>query len=499
MIAVHEAATLAEGTLAFLKRERHKLLIGGVWLEAQGGETFEVFDPATGRVIAHAAAAGEADVAAAVAAAQAAFAPGSEWRSMTAQKRGELLWKLADLMEAHARELAELETLDNGKPYRNSFYGDVPRAAAHFRYFAGWATKIEGSVVPVSVPNTLNYTRREPLGVCGLIIPWNFPLLMAAWKLAPALACGNTVVLKPAEQTPLSALLLGELMMEAGFPAGVVNILTGFGVPAGSALVEHPGVNKLSFTGSTEVGKLIMRNAAANLTKVSLELGGKSPNVVFADADLSKTVKGAMWAIFGNTGQVCTAGSRLFVERSVYEPFVEQLSEATATIPVGHGWAKNLLGPVVSEEQMTRVLGFIEEGRSEGAEIRRGGSRIGGEGYFVEPTIFTHEAARDDLRLVREEIFGPVVAVTPFDDWEEIVQRANNTDYGLAAGIWTSNLSKAHRLAEALQAGTVWVNSYNLFDAASPFGGYKASGFGREMGKEALDLYTQVKSVWIAY
>ncbi|MBA3534172.1 MAG: aldehyde dehydrogenase family protein [Ardenticatenales bacterium] len=498
-IKIHEAASLHENTLSFIHRERHKLLIGGVWVEARSGETFEVFDPATGDLLGHAAAAGEEDVAMAVAAARAAFAPDSEWRRMTPQKRGELLWKVADLIEANARELAELDTLDNGKPYRNSLYGDVPQVVAHFRYYAGWTTKIEGSVPPVSVPNTLNYTRREPLGVCALIIPWNFPLLMAAWKLAPALACGNTAILKPAEQTPLAALRLGELMVEAGFPAGVVNILTGLGVPAGSALVDHPGVDKVSFTGSTEVGKLIMRNASNNLTKVSLELGGKSPNVVFKDADMGKAVKGALWAVFGNTGQMCTAGSRLFVERPVYEQVVEQLSEAAGGIRVGHGWDKSHIGPVVSQEQMERVLGYIDEGRSSGIEMHRGGGRLGERGYFVEPTIFSHDASGDDLRLIREEIFGPVVAVTPFDDWEEVVQRANHTEYGLAAGIWTSDLSKAHRLAEALQAGTVWVNAYNLFDAASPFGGYKSSGFGREMGKEAIDLYTQVKSVWVSY
>ncbi|HEX8682846.1 MAG TPA: aldehyde dehydrogenase family protein [Ardenticatenaceae bacterium] len=498
-IQVHEAANLHENTLAFLHQERHKLLIGGVWLDAQSGETFEVYDPATGDLLGHAAAAGEEDVAAAVAAARAAFQPGSEWRKMTPQRRGELLWKVADLIEANARELAELDTLDNGKPYRNSLYGDIPETIAHFRYFAGWTTKIEGSVLPVSKPNVLNYTKRDPLGVCALIIPWNFPLLMCAWKLAPALACGNTAILKPAEQTPLSALRLGELMMEAGIPAGVVNILTGFGVPAGAALVEHPDVDKVSFTGSTEVGKQIMRSAADSLKKVTLELGGKSPNVVFADADMSKAVKGSMWAVFGNTGQTCTAGSRLFVERPAYEQFVDQLTDAAGTIKVGHGWEKNHIGPVVSREQMERVLGYIEEGRGAGIEVRRGGTRIGDRGYFVEPTIVAHEAAGDESRLVREEIFGPVVAVTPFDDLEEVVSRANNTDYGLAAGVWTTNLSKAHRLADALQAGTVWVNAYNLFDAASPFGGYKSSGMGREMGKEAIDAYTQVKSIWISH
>ncbi|MCB9127670.1 MAG: aldehyde dehydrogenase family protein [Ardenticatenales bacterium] len=498
-IQLHEAAQLLDETRAFIERGKHGLLINNEWVEPKSNEFFALYDPANGMPMGVAAAAGAEDVADAVAAASQAFAPDSEWRRMTPQKRGELLWKVADLIEAHGRELAELDTIDNGKPYRNSFYGDVPQAVAHFRYYAGWTTKIEGAVKPVGYPHTLNYTRREPLGVCGLIIPWNFPLLMCAWKLAPALACGNTAILKPAEQTPLSALRLGELMVEAGLPAGVVNILTGYGVPTGSALVEHPDVDKISFTGSTEVGKLIMRNAADNLKKVSLELGGKSPNVVFADAEMGKAVKGAMWAVFGNTGQMCTAGSRLFVQRSAFDEFVEGLAEAANSIRVGHGWAKNHLGPVVSEEQLDRVLGYIAQSKENGMELRRGGQRIGDEGYFVEPTIISHEAAQDDSALVREEIFGPVVAVTPFDDWEEVVARANDTDYGLASGIWTQDLSKAHRLADALQAGTVWINAYNLFDAASPFGGYKASGFGREMGKEAIELYTQVKSIWVSY
>jgi aldehyde dehydrogenase (NAD+) len=495
----HPSASLHETTLAFLARGTHHLFINNEWVAGKSSDTFVIEDPATGEELCRATAGNADDVNDAVAAASAAFRAGSPWRSLSPAARGEMLWKLADLIERDQRILAELDTLDNGKPYRNSLYGDLPQVIAHFRYYAGWTTKIEGSVLPVSSPNILNYTKREPLGVCGLIIPWNYPLLMAAWKLAPSLACGNTVVLKPAEQTPLSALYLAELFKEAGFPAGVMNLVTGLGVPAGSALVDHPDVVKISFTGSTEVGKLIMKNASAHLAKVSLELGGKSPNVVFADADMNKTVKGAMWAIFGNTGQMCTAGSRLFVERKAFDQFIEALDKAASTIKVGHGWDKNHVGPVVSEEQMTRVLGYIEQGKNAGMSVARGGVRMGDVGYFVEPTILTHDQSQDHLAVIQEEIFGPVVAATPFDEWEEVVERANATDYGLASGIWTQNLSKAHRLAEALQAGTVWINTYNQFDAASPFGGYKASGFGREMGKEAIDLYTQVKSVWVSY
>jgi acyl-CoA reductase-like NAD-dependent aldehyde dehydrogenase len=422
------------------------------------------------------------------------------WPAMNGAERGALLWKVAELIERHADELAELETLDNGKPIRVSRHGDIPFAARHFRYYAGWASKLEGTTIPVSHPNMLVYTQREPMGVVGLIIPWNFPLLMSAWKLAPALAAGNTTLLKPAEETPLTALRLGELMTEAGFPPGVVNIVTGPGLPTGAAITAHPRVDKVAFTGSTEVGRKVMAAAAdSNLKRVSLELGGKSPNVIFADADLERAIRGATWAVFSTSGQECVAGSRLFVQRPVYEQVVEGLAAQASRIRVGPGFTPKVhLGPIISATQLERVMDHIAAGRSAGATVVAGGERLGDElaaGYFLPPTIFTHDD--DELPLVREEIFGPVVAVTAFDDWDELVTRANSSHYGLAAGAWTRDVSQAHRFAAAVRAGVVWINSYGLFDAAAPFGGYKESGFGREMGREALDLYTQTKTVWV--
>ncbi len=491
------AVALQDNTRAFVERP-HRLLINNEWVEAADGATFPTLNPATGELLTEVALAGAPDVDRAVAAARLAFEKGP-WARLSGAERGELLWKVADLIERHADELAELETLDNGKPLRVSRHGDVPFAARHFRYYAGWASKLEGSTIPVSIPNQFVYTRREPMGVVGLIIPWNFPLLMAAWKLAPALASGNCVLLKPAEETPLTALRLGELFIEAGFPAGVVNILTGPGVPTGAAITAHMDVDKVAFTGSTEVGRIIMGAAAnSNLKRVSLELGGKSPNVIFADADLEKAIRGATWAIFSTAGQECVAGSRLFVEQPVYEQVVEGLAAQARRIRVGSGFDKSHIGPLVSERQLERVLGYIASGRSGGAAMVTGGERLGGAlagGYFLSPTIFTHQD--DSLALVQEEIFGPVAAVTSFASWDELAARANATRYGLAAGVWTNNISQAHRFAQIVRAGTVWINNYGLFDAAAPFGGYKESGFGREMGKEALELYTQIKTVWV--
>ena len=491
--------TLQESTLAFLESQPKRLFIGGQWVEASDGATFPTINPATGEELAQVALAGPVEVDRAVEAARFALERGP-WGSLSGDERGNLLWKLADLIDQHADELAELETLDNGKPLRVSRRGDLPLAARHFRYYAGWATKLEGTTIPVAASNQFVYTVREPVGVVGLIIPWNFPLLMCAWKLAPALACGNTTILKPAEETPLTALRLGELIQAAGFPDGVVNILTGPGEPTGSAITHHLGIDKVAFTGSTEVGRKIMTAAAdSNLKRISLELGGKSPNVIFADADLSRAIKGSLWAIFSTAGQECVAGSRLFVERPVYDQVLEGLSQEAQNIRVGNGFAPKVhIGPLVSEGQLLRVMGFIESGLAEGAQVVTGGKRLGGDysnGYFLSPTIFTYED--DTLSIVQEEIFGPVAAVTPFESFDDLIDRANSTRYGLAAGAWTQNLSTAHRFARAVKAGTVWINGYGYFDPAAPFGGYRESGFGREMGKDALELYTQVKTVWV--
>jgi acyl-CoA reductase-like NAD-dependent aldehyde dehydrogenase len=497
-LTLPQNATVQASTREFLDKPK-KLLINGEWVDGVKGETFASINPATGEELARVSLAGQEDVESAVQAARAAFEK-SEWSSMNGGERGNYLWRVADLIEKYADELAELETLDNGKPLRVSQRGDLPAVVKHFRYFAGWAGKLEGATLPVTLPNQFVYTLKEPIGVVGLIIPWNFPLLMCAWKLAPALACGNTALLKPAEETPLTALRLGEIFIEAGFPPGVVNILTGPGEPTGAAIAAHTGIDKISFTGSTEVGRKILEASAhSNLKRVTLELGGKSPNVIFADADLGKAIKGANWAVFSTAGQECVSGSRLFVEKSIYQEVVDGLATEASKIRVGNGFAEKVhLGPLISEQQLQRVLNYIKEGQESGAEVVIGGERVSGElsnGYFLTPSVFAYDD--DSLRLVREEVFGPVAAVTAFDSWEELIARANNTQYGLAAGIWTNNISKAHRFAREVRAGTVWVNGYNLFDAGAPFGGVKASGFGREMGKEALDLYTETKTVWI--
>jgi phenylacetaldehyde dehydrogenase len=476
------------------------MLIGGEWVQAASGKTFPTHNPATGEILTHVAEGGKEDVDRAVAAARAAFEDGP-WRRMTPSERGRLIWRLADLVEGHAEELAELESLDNGMPITVSRGVFLPLVADMFRYMAGWATKLDGSTVSISVPYAPGaefhaYTRREPVGVVGQVIPWNAPLQMAGMKLAPALAAGCTVVLKPAEQTPLTALRLGELVLEAGFPEGVVNVVTGYGEDAGAALVAHPDVDKVAFTGSTEVGKKILQAAAGNLKRVSLELGGKSPNVVFEDADLATAIPGAANAIFLNTGQACTAGSRLFVEQSVFDDVVGGVVEAARNIKLGPGLdPETQVGPLVSEEQLDRVTGYLESGLADGARAVVGGSRFGDSGFFVEPTVFTD--TKRDMKIVREEIFGPVVAAIPFSDPDELAMVANDTTYGLSAGIWTRDLSKAHRTAARLRAGTVWVNTYHVYDAAMPFGGYRQSGWGREMGREVLDLYTEAKSVCI--
>jgi len=477
--------------------EAGRLFIGGEWQDAASGATFPSYNPSTGEVLAEVAEGAEEDVDRAVSSARAAFED-SEWATMLPRKRGRLLHRIADAIEERADELARLESMDNGKPLREARAIDIREAVQTFRYYAGWADKIEGEVLPPN-GNYLNYTRREPVGVCGQIIPWNYPFQMAAWKVAPALACGNTVVLKPAEQTPLTALELARIAADAGLPAGVLNVVTGFGETAGAALVRHPDVDKIAFTGSTQVGKIIQREAAGSLKRLSLELGGKSPNIVLADADIDAAVKGAVMGIFYNTGQACTAGSRLLVEESIHEEFMEKLvSRARGMTPGDPFDAKTRMGPLVSQEQLDRVLGYIEKGRQEGADLVLGGDRPevnGGRGYFLNPTIFDRVAP--EMTIAREEIFGPVLAVSTFGDLDEAIRMANDTDFGLAAAVWTRDIAKAHGAAHRLRAGTVWVNMYHSLDTGSPFGGYKQSGYGRELGKYALDLYTQIKSVWV--
>jgi len=472
-----------------------KMFINGKWVEAASGKTFPVYNPATGEVMAQVAEGDREDIDRAVKAARKAFESGP-WPAMTASDRGRLIWQLADLVEQHLEEFAQLESLDNGKPLAVARVADVPLAVDLLRYMAGWATKIEGNTIPFS-PKYLAYTRREPVGVVGQIIPWNFPLLMAAWKLGPALATGCTVVLKPAEQTPLTALLLAELIAEAGIPDGVVNVVPGYGETAGAALATHADVDKVAFTGSTEVGKLIVKAAAGNLKKVSLELGGKSPNIVFGDSDMDSTIRGAASAIFFNHGQCCCAGSRLYVEQSMFDNVVNGVAEEAKKIRVGPGFdADTDMGPLVSLEQLERVTGFLESGFSEGAEAVVGGRKKPGSGYFVEPTVMVK--TNPDMKVVREEIFGPVVCAMPFNDVDKLIAEANQSEYGLAAAVWTRDITKAHRIANKLRAGTVWINCYNVFDSAMPFGGYKQSGWGREMGHEVLELYTEVKSVCVA-
>jgi aldehyde dehydrogenase (NAD+) len=474
---------------------RTKLLIGGEWVV--GSDRFPTVNPATEEVIAEVEEAGAIEVDAAVRSAREAFEDPA-WRDLDPHRRAALLWRLADLVEENLGFIAETETRDNGKPVFESAKVDLPFVVANFRYFAGWADKLSGDVIPVSGP-FLNYTLREPLGVIGAIVPWNFPLNIASWKLAPALACGNAVLLKPAEETPLTALLLGELALEAGFPPGIVNVIPGRGPVTGQAMVEHPGIDKIAFTGSTETGRIVMRTAAESLKKVSLELGGKSPNVVFADADMAAAVRGVITGIFYGKGEVCAAGSRLFVETSIKDEFMEQLVARAAAMTVGDPThPKTRLGAIVSKGQHERVLSYIEAGISEGATLRAGGqaATVDGRGYFVEATVF--DDVKPDMKIAREEIFGPVLATLAFDDLEDAVAQANQTIYGLAAGVWTRDVGKAHRFARTVRAGTVWINTYNRYDPGSPFGGFKQSGFGRDLGEQALEEYTQTKSVWVA-
>ena len=471
-----------------------KILINGQWVEPASGKYYDNINPTTGESIGPVAEGSAEDIDRAVQAARAAFDDGP-WSRLHPADRGRLVMKFAELVRENARQLAEIDARDAGKPVTNSLRVDIPAAIDCLEYYAGWADKIHGETVPVRGP-MFTYLLRQPVGVVGQIIPWNFPVMMAAWKLGPALATGCTVILKPAEQSPLSALRLGELAQEAGFPPGVVNIVTGFG-EAGAALVEHPSVDKIAFTGSPEVGRIIVRASAATLKKVSLELGGKSPNIVLADADVKAAIKGASAGVFFNQGEVCSAGSRIIVERSVYEPFLEGLNERARTIRVGDPLdEKTYMGPVVSEEQFDRVLSYIDIGKDEGARLVAGGERIGDHGFFVQPTIFADVDNR--MRIAQEEIFGPVASVIAINDVEEAVRVANDTCYGLAAAVWTKDVQKAHAVAHKVRAGTVWVNTYGATDTRSPWGGFGDSGFGRELGRQALDLYTEYKSVWIA-
>jgi aldehyde dehydrogenase (NAD+) len=470
-----------------------RLLINNQWVDPVDGGSFDTYNPATGEVIAKVAAAGPKDVDKAVKAARKALESGP-WSTMDAADRGKLLFKLADLVDANAKELANLESLNCGKTIKDS-KGDMEGVANTLRYYAGWADKIEGKTVPVR-GSFLSYTLRQPVGVVGQIIPWNFPLLMLAWKWGPALACGNTIVLKPAEQTPLTALRIGELALEAGFPPGVVNILNGMGETTGAAIVVHPDIDKIAFTGHVDTAKIIQKAAADTLKRTTFELGGKSPNVIFADADLDSAVAGAFHAIYFHGGQCCTAGSRLFVEQKIHDDFVERLAEKSKERKIGDPLdPKTEQGPQVSKEQLDKILGYIDLGQKQGATLMTGGHRVGDKGFFVEPTIFDN--VKDDMAIAKDEIFGPVVSVLPFKSLDEVMPRANNTTYGLAAAVWTKNIDKAHQFAKQVKAGTVWVNCYHVVDTTTPFGGFKMSGQGRENGEAALEHYTETKTVTV--
>jgi aldehyde dehydrogenase (NAD+) len=474
-----------------------EIFVGGAWQAPASGETYQPINPANEEPLAAVGKGDERDIDRAVAAARRAFDEGP-WPRMSAAERARIVWTLGDLVMKHLDELARLESLCTGKTMFDSGKVEIPFAAEVFRYYAGWATKVHGETLPLR-DNAFTFTLRQPVGVVGAIVPWNFPFLLSSWKIAPALAAGNTVVLKPASQTPLTALRFAEICQEAGVPEGVFNVVTGPGGTVGMAMVRDPRVDKIAFTGSTEVGKQIMREAAGTLKRLSLELGGKSPNVVFADADMEAAVRGALTGIFYNKGEVCAAGSRLFLEESIHGPFMARLTERVKTLKVGDPMDRSTrMGPVVSKAQMDTVLGYIESGKQEGAQLVAGGGRAAvgnGKGYYVEPTIF--DGVTNRMKIAREEIFGPVLSVIPFRSVEEAIAEGNATSYGLAAAVWTRDVAKALRAARAIRAGTVWVNAYNLFDAALPFGGFKESGFGRELGAPGLDPYTEVKTVWV--
>jgi len=488
-------ATATKARRKIAATHQTKMLIDGKWRDSQSGKTFATINPATEEVITQVAEGDAADIDLAVKAARNAFDSGP-WRSMDARDRGRLLNKLADQIESHIDELAELETLDNGKPIAESRNADLPLVIDCFRYYAGWADKIHGQTIPVR-GRYFCYTKREPVGVVGQIIPWNFPMLMVAWKWGPALAAGCTVVLKPAEQTPLTALRLGELALEAGFPAGVINIVPGFGETAGAALVAHKGIDKIAFTGETTTGQLIMKNAANTLKRVTLELGGKSPNIVFADADLDAAVDGAMLGLYLNQGQCCCAGSRLFVQDSIYDKLVDKLATRSQSRKLGDPFdPETEQGPQVDKAQFDKVMSYIDKGKTDGAKCLAGGERFGSQGYFIKPTVFAE--VKDNMAIAREEIFGPVMQVLRFKEIDEVVERANTTEYGLAAAVWTRDIKKAHAVADRVRAGTVWINCYDVFDAAAPFGGFKSSGIGRELGEKSLDNYTELKTVTVA-
>lgn len=488
-------ATLDKRAEAAIKTAQTKNLIGGKWVNALSGRTFATYNPATEDVIAHVAEGDRDDIDMAVAAARKAFESKS-WRKMDARDRGRLIYKLADLIERDIEQLAALETLDNGKPISESLNGDIPLVIDCLRYYAGWADKLQGSVVPIR-GNNLCYIKREPVGVAGQIIPWNFPMLMVAWKWAPALAAGCTIVLKPAEQTPLTALKMGELAMEAGFPDGVINIVNGLGETAGDALVKHRGVDKIAFTGEGRTAEIIMANAAPSLKRLTFELGGKSPNIVFDDADMDAAIDGAMLGLYLNQGQCCCAGSRLFVQEKAYDEFVSRLADKAKARRLGDPFdSATEQGPQVDQAQFDKIMSYIDSGRNQGAKCVAGGERFGDKGYFIKPTIFAD--VEDTMAVATDEIFGPVLSVLKFKDIDEVIRRANATEYGLAAAVWTRDISKAHRVADEVRAGTVWVNCYDVFDAAAPFGGFKRSGIGRELGAKGLDSYLEEKTVTIS-